>query len=469
MKREFLRPLLITIILIAVYQLGTLLPIPFLNAEGIKGQFGASDPYIAMHSDLSIFMLGIMPYVSAYILVEIFSLFIPFLKRLRSGDFKGRLKLKRISLVLALALAIYQANALVSSLKNTALSNGNLILNVSNTFEHVFLVCVLVCSFCLLVALCELISRFGIGHGISIIILSGICGKFISRLPMYLAQFGYDDISSLIIPLIVICGLIAFAYVLLKTKISIPCYHEKDNTTVDYFQLNLAPSSRVALTYAAFIIILPLTLSSFSGTESSLANNLHPGSLGYQMISVIFVIMFSYLFGWAFLHPRKRVSKMQARGWHIANMDTTAESFMLKRQFIYNLPWTIFLCLMVIVPSTLIATTSIPFYIGGGSIPVIVAITLDLIDGFKFYQKDLLHPIKIAEFHDIYDANMIQNHMEALGIKSYLRGYHHRLLYYFFGPYIDMSLIIDDQDKERAQELIQDYYGGLGLAPNKQI
>ena len=302
-KREFLKPLLITIILITVYRMGILLPIPFLDIKGINGYFGASHPYIAMHDDFSIFMLGIMPYVSAYILVEVFSLFIPFLKRLRSGDFKGRLKLKRISLVLALALAIYQANDLVRSLKNTALPNGNLILNVSDTFEYVSLVCVLVCGFCLLVVLCELISRFGIGHGISIIILSGICGKFISRLPMYLAQFGYDDISSLIIPLIVICGLIAFAYVLLKTKISIPCYHEKDNTMVDYFQLNLAPSSRVALHYAAFIIILPLTLLSVFGTESSLAKNLHPGSLGYQMISIIFVIILSYLFGWAFLHP----------------------------------------------------------------------------------------------------------------------------------------------------------------------
>ncbi|MGD0280152.1 MAG: DUF2007 domain-containing protein [Smithella sp.] len=444
--------------------MGILVPIPFLDPEGIKAQFGASNPYIEMHGDLSIFMLGIMPYVSAYVLVEIFSLFIPFLKRLRSGDFKGRLKLKRISLVLALALAIYQANTLVSGLKSMKFFNGNFVLNVS-IFEHMILVCVLVGGFYLLVVLCELISRFGIGHGISLIILSGICGKFISRFPVYLKHFGYYDLSSLIISLIVICGLVAFTYVLLKTKISIPCYHEKDNTTVDYFQLNLSPSSCVALTFAVSIIMLPLTLSSFFGTKS-LANILHPFSLVYTLIEIIFIFMFSYLLCWAFLHPRKRVSRMRARGWQIVKMDTTAESFMLKRQFIYNLPWTVLLCLMVVVPSILISTANIPFYIGGRSIPIIVAITLDLIGVFNFYQNDLHRPIKIAEFHDIYDANMIQNHMEALGIKSYLRGYHHRLLYYFFGPYLDMSLIVDDQDKERAQELIQDYYGGLGLVPN---
>lgn len=446
-----------------MYRLGLLIPIPFLDAEGSKGQFGISIPNNPTDGHFSILMLGIMPYVSAYILVEIFSLCIPLLKKMRSGDFGGRLKLKRISLVLALALAIYQANSLVSSLKDWNLSNGKSILNVSNSFEHLILVCVMVGSFYLLVAICELISKFGIGHGISIIILSGVCGDFIGRVPMHFERLEYYDLSSYIIVLIVLCTLISFTYVLLKTKISIRCYHEKDNTTVGYFQLNLSPSSMAALTYAATIIMLPVTLSHFFGTGSSLANSLHPGSLGYNLISIFCVFIFGFLFGWAFLHPRKRVNKMRIRGWHIADGDTSTENFMLRRQFIYNLPWTIYLCIMAIIPSTLIVTANVPFYIGDSSIPVIVAISLDLICGFKFYQNNIHQPIKIAEFHDIYDANMIQNHLEAVGIKSYLRGYHHRLLSYFFGPHIDVSLIIDNQDKESVQTLIQDYYDGLGL------
>jgi len=172
-------------------------------------------------------MLGIMPYVSAYILVEIFSLCIPLLKKMRSGNFEGRLKLKRISLVLALVLAIYQANNLVSSLQGWNLSNGKSFLNVSSAFEHLILVCVIVGSFCLLVTICELISKFGIGHGISIIIFSGICGDFIGRVPIYFERFEHYDLSSYIIVILVLGALISFAYVLLKTKISIRCYHEK--------------------------------------------------------------------------------------------------------------------------------------------------------------------------------------------------------------------------------------------------
>jgi hypothetical protein len=175
------------------------------------------------------------------------------------------------------------------------------------------------------------------------------------------------------------------------------------------------------------------------------------------------VFTFSYHFGWAFLHPNKRVAKMRARGWHIAGVGRAAGAFLLKRQCIYNLPWTIFLCVLVVVPNLLITGGNVPFYPGGSTIPIVVAIFLDLINGFNFYQNGIHRPITIAEFHDIYDAGMVQNHLDALGIKSYLRGYHHRLLRYFFGPYLEVSLVIDDQDKERAKSLIQDFYDGLGL------
>lgn len=468
-KAAYLRQLLVTIILIAVYRLGFLVPIPFLDTESNKGQFGISIPYNPTDGHFSIFMLGIMPYVSAYILVEIFSLCIPFLKKMRSGDYEGRLKLKRISLLLALGLAIYQAASIVSSLKSCNISDGKSILTVSNAFEQSILIVVMVGCFYLLVAVCELISKFGIGHGISLILLSGICGDFIGRVPIYFERFKYYDLSAYFIVLIVFCTLISITFVLLKTKISIPCYHEKDKNRVNYFQLNLSPSSMAALAYSASIIMLPITFSLLFDVGSNVATNLNPGSLLYNSISIICMFIFSFLFSWAFLHPRRRVNKMRSRGWHIADSELTPESFLLKKQFIYNLPWTIFLCIMMVVPSTLISAANVPFYLGGSTIPVIVAISIDLIGSYKFHQNNLHRPIKIAEFHDIYDANMIQNHMEAVGIKSYLRGYHHRLLRYFFGPHLDMSLVIDDQDKERAQKLIQDYYNGLGLCQTSRL
>lgn len=222
-----------------------------MDIDGINGQLGTANMYSPTDGGFSIFLLGIMPYVSAYILVELFSLFIPFLKKLRSGDLEGRRKLKRISLVL------------------------------------------------------------------------------------------------------------------LKTKISIPFYHEKDNTVVDYFQLNLCPSSMAALTFSTTIIMLPASLSYFFGVESGGFDHLRPDSFAYNLISCICIIMFSFLFGWAFLHPHRRVNRMLASGWRIADVGTPAERFILKQQFIYNLPWTIYLCVMAVVPNMLISGANVPFYMGG--------------------------------------------------------------------------------------------------------
>ena len=430
-KPELARPLCVTIVLIAVYRLGYLVPIPFLDSEGIKGLFNDSLPYYSMNGHFSIFMLGVIPYISAYILIEILSLFIPILKKLRFKELEGRKKLKRISLILSLVFAVYQADSIISGLQAWKFSGDNSVLTISTFIEHLILVCVLVGSFSLLLAICELISKFGIGHGISIILLSGVCGKFVGRFHIFVDQFEYNDFSSYLFALFMLCVIISFTLVLLRTKISIPCYHEKDKTTVEYFQLNLSPSSMAAIAYSASISMLPVTLSNFTGIQNSLVDTLKPGSFWYNMISCICVFAFSYLFGWAFLHPNKRVAKMQARGWHIADVGTTAGAFLLKKQFIYNLPWTIFLCFLVVAPNLLITGANVPFYLGGSTIPIVVAISLDLINGFNFYQNGIHRPVRIAEFHDIYDAGMVQNHLNALGIKSYLRGYHHRLLCYF--------------------------------------
>jgi hypothetical protein len=136
---------------------------------------------------------------------------------------------------------------------------------------------------------------------------------------------------------------------------------------------------------------------------------------------------------------------------------------LLKQVFIYNLPWTAFLCVLAIAPHILISKLNVPFYVGGTSTLLIVAISLDIFDRFNFLNSKIQQPVKIAEFHDVYDAAMIKNHLKARGILCHIQGYYHRHLLYFFGPYIDMSLMVSVEDQGPAKELIRNYYGRLGL------
>lgn len=135
-KLIFLRATFLTLFLVLLYRLGIYISIPFINYSAIKEYFKVyeyfSDGFIER---ISIFALGLMPYVSAYILVEILSLFIPPLKRLRTGDFKGRMKLKKIALFVTLLLGIVHGAGIINGLTNMYLPDGTRILDITSNYE----------------------------------------------------------------------------------------------------------------------------------------------------------------------------------------------------------------------------------------------------------------------------------------------------------------------------------------------
>ena len=193
-----------------------------------------------------------------------------------------------------------------------------------------------------------------------------------------------------------------------------------------------------------------------------------PGSAIYQITSALLIFFFSYLLAWAFLHPHRGLQKLRTFGWEMPfnKMDSAHELF--KKLLIYNLPWTLFLCLLAIIPHISITSFNVPFYIGGASIPVAVAITLDIWDKFRFDMTTRHKPVKIAQFNDVYDATMIKNFLFSEGISGHLQGYYHRHLLYFFGPYIEMSLIVSSSKKAQAIELLNKYFGGLGISTTRE-
>ena len=463
----FFKAALISILLIALYRAGVLVSIPFLNEAGIKAYFGESVYPTKSEGTFSIFMLGIMPYASSYVIIEVLSLFVPFLNRMRKAGFNGRRKLKRIALSFSIFLAIWQSNGVVNGLKEITLTDGASALKITTSFEHVLLVGLLVACFYGLVVICELITKFGIGNGISLVILSGMCGQFISRLPVHLDRYTFYGLASYFYAVIALFGLVFLAYLLLKPTVTVPVQHEKTNSPpVDYLKLNLSPSSTEPLTYASTIIMLPITIAYSFNLGTSFLDGFRPGTFWYNFVNVLIVMLFSFALGWAFLHPKRRIIKLKSWGWSIKGNDTEAAAYLLKRQFIFNMPWTLFLCLMAVVPTTLITGADVPFYIGGSSLPLVVAISLDLIGRFRFSQKTSHRPVKIAELHDIYDADMVRAHLESQGVDCHLQGYYHRKLLYFFGPIIDISLLVADQDQEKARELIRKYYNNFeSVAP----
>ena len=460
----FIRSTCVTLLLILVFRIGLYMQVPFLNQDALNEFFGPQNHFGSKTLErISIFCLGLMPYVSAYILVEIFSLFLPGLKKLRNGRYSDRVKLKRIGLFVTLILAIFQSIGIVDGLLEIRNPGGESILDIESNYEYALIVVSLVAGVYILIFICELISKYGIGHGISMIMMAGICINVyfgFANSSFWKYEFGPLVYAAVVAAI----GLLVWLTVLLlTTKTSVETSHDADNKSYRFFQYNFCPSGFVPITYAASLVMIPVTISYYADSWQGVAEALNYGSLYYEISMVVCTLFLSCLFAWLFFHPGRRLEKMHSSGWRFQTGEDAEEKFLLKKMLIYSLPWTGFLCLLAIIPHLLISGLNIPFYIGGTTVPIIVAISLDVLDRYKFSNLHPGHFSKIAEFHDVYEATMIKNHLTAEGILCYMQGYYHRHLLFFFGPHIEISLMVAHEDQTVAKDIISNYYNGLGL------
>jgi hypothetical protein len=154
---------------------------------------------------------------------------------------------------------------------------------------------------------------------------------------------------------------------------------------------------------------------------------------------------------------------MRGWGWEFSKeSEEEIQKDLYKKLYMLNLPWTVFLCAMSIIPTILIGCFNTPFFLGGASVYIAVAVMLDILDRI-IKQKKSGKLVGIVESHDIYDASMIKNHLQSKGIVCHIQGYYHRMLWYFFGPHIEMTIMVGPKNKDSAIKIIKDFYAGEGL------
>ena len=473
LRNQIVKEILISLVAITTYRLLLDISIPFINldefnvsSDSLYGFF-IGDNFL---DHFSIAALGIMPFVTAYMLVEICSLFIPFLKKHRRGDYSGRKVLKKYALIITLLVGVIQAAFVIHGLQGILSPLGNSILVFENNFQFIALVLTLVATVFVLLFITEIVTKYGGCNGISLLIFSGVCFSFMENISYFFnstneipLNFFYEIIFSIVMFIL----LIIIPIFLVKNSSVVPTIHDSDTSVSKHFKLTSCLSGTVALGYTTSIIMLPVTLMSFMGGFESLANSLSPGTFWYYFFSCIIVFLLSYLFGWLFLHPKKRLETLKSWGWNTTDPEQYSIDLIKRKFFLMHFPWAIVLCGMIIFPSISIKYLNIPVYLGGSACLIIAFISLDFISRFNLWNANVHEKtFKIAEFQDVHYATMIKSHLHNEGIKFYLQGYYHRHLLYFFGPYIPINLMIPIVEKERVEEIITQYYGKLGLLDN---
>lgn len=406
------RKILITAVLLSAYRIGAYIPTPGINGamlsqffENIsRTQGGTLFGIMNMFSGgaierLTIFALGIMPYVSASIILQLLCTVIPYLERLSKEGETGRRKLLQYTRYGTVLLAIIQSFFISLWLENPAHFQGLKIVDVPGWPFRFLTVVTLTTGTAFIMWLGEQIQEYGIGNGISLIITTGI----VSRIPTALYQL--FSISSIFAPkqgqiglgkllLLVAMGIVVIIAVILITQgqRKIPVQYAKRiigrkvyGGQSTYIPLRVNQAGVIPIIFAQSIILFPATLASFiplSGLQN-FANSLMRGQLLYTMLYSLLIIFFSYFYTAITFNPVDVSENMKKYGGFIPGVRpgrSTAEYFDYIMTRI-TLPGAIFLAIIAVFPDMIGAWLKIPYlvasFFGGTGLLIIVGVMLD--------------------------------------------------------------------------------------------
>ncbi len=391
--------ILFTIGLLVVYRLGTFIPVPGIDAGALRNFMEQAQTGIGgilsmftggALSRMGIFALGIMPYISASIIVQLMASMYEPLKQLKKEGEQGRKKINQYTRYFTVILATFQAYALAASLES-----GNLASD-PGMFFRVACVITLVGGTMFLMWLGEQITARGIGNGVSLIIFVGI----IAEIPAHTAQFLSQGRSGAISPWVIV-GVLAMVVVLLAfvvflerslRKIHIQYPRRQVGMKVydggsSHLPIKVNPAGVIPAIFASALLLLPTTLATFSGGSTNIVLStilayFGPGQPLYLLFFTGMIVFFTYFY------TREVAFKTDEVAENLKNQNgfvpgirpgkKTAEylDYVVTRILVLG---SAYLALVALLPEIVRNQLSIPFYFGGTSVLIIVSVGKDTI------------------------------------------------------------------------------------------
>lgn len=392
--------ILVTLGMILIYRVGSYIVLPGINptaldslqAQGQEGLLSLINAFAGgAFSRASVFALGIMPYISASIAVQLLTLAIPYFQKLQKEGESGRRQMNQITRYLTVIITAFQAFAYIANLKATAASA----IVISPTLFAISTVVVLTAGTLFVMWLGERITEKGIGNGISLLIMIGI----IARLPgAMLAEFGarMEGAGGPIVFILEIAFLVVIVMLtilLVQGTRRIPVQYAKRvvgnrqyGGVRQYIPLKVNASGVMPIIFAqALMFIPPLIGSAFPNSENSAFLRAFSDyqSIWYNLVYGFLVIVFTYFYTALMVHPVNMAEEMKKNGGFIPGIKPgrkTAEFIdaVLTR---ITLPGSFFLAIVAILPAIaggfFNVNSQFAIFFGGTSLLILVAVVLD--------------------------------------------------------------------------------------------
>ena len=390
-----------------VYRIGSFIPVPGIDqmvlAELFKEQKGGILSMFDMFSGgalsrFSLFALGIMPYISASIIMQLMTVASPTLEALKKEGESGRRKITQYTRYGTAGLALFQSMAIAISLE----SQRGLVLDPGLVFRITAMV-TLTTGTMFLMWVGEQITERGIGNGISLIIFAGIAAGFPQAVhgTLELVRTGAMSIPVVLFIGALVVGVTAFVCFVERGQRKILVNYAKRQVgrkvyggQSSHLPLKLNMSGVIPPIFASSIILFPATIVSWFGEGTTgwtwlkdVAATLHPGQPIYTLLYASAIIFFCFFYTALVFNPKETADNLKKSGAFVPGIrpgDQTAR-YIERITLRLTLVGAIYVTLVCLLPEMLIVWKSVPFYFGGTSLLIIVVVTMDFMSQVQAY------------------------------------------------------------------------------------
>ncbi|HVP67768.1 MAG TPA: preprotein translocase subunit SecY [Anaeromyxobacteraceae bacterium] len=397
---ELRKRLLFTVGMLAVYRLGVFVSAPGVDRLAMRKVVASQGGLLGLFNlfsggaleQLSIFALGIMPYVSASIILQLLTVVIPALEKMQKEGEVGRRKITQYTRYGTVVLAALQGFGISTYLESLRDPSGIPVVAHTGWSFRILTVITLAAGTAFIMWMGEQITERGIGNGISLIIFAGIVARLPDASFQLYASYkapgsGLDELRVLILAAFMV-AVIAFIVFVERAQRRIPVQYAKRvvgrrtfGGQSTHLPLKVNTSGVIPPIFASSVLLFPATLASWFPFLQRISDELRPGGWVYNTIYVVFIIFFAYFYTAVTFNPVDVADNLKKYGGYIPGIrpgKKTAEyiDFVLSR---ITFGGALYLAAVSILPTILINQFGVPFYFGGTGLLIVVGVALDTV------------------------------------------------------------------------------------------
>ncbi len=399
---ELKKRIFFTLCMLAVYRLGCHIPTPGIDGAALAAFFsqrqGSLFGLIDMFSGgalrrMSVMALGIMPYISASIILQLLAVVVPYLEKLKKEGEQGRKKITQYTRYGTVILSIIQGFGIAIGLERMTSPGGAMIVPIGGWGFRLLTIITLTAGTAFLMWLGEQITERGIGNGISLIIFAGIVARIFPGTFKIIELIRIDQISAFFMVIILVLMVVIIGFVVFiergQRRISVQYAKRVVGRKMyggqsTHLPLKINTAGVIPPIFASSIIMFPTTIANFMNVQGIpwlgyIVSALNPGTIIYNFIYVIFIIFFCYFYTAVNFNPVDVADNMKRYGGFIPGIRPGKNTADYIDRVLTRLTFggAIYVSAVCVLPQIFMYKLNVPVYFGGTSLLIMVGVAMD--------------------------------------------------------------------------------------------